>query len=88
MSAMEFAPGHNLGLNYARTGAGWLISPQYRPNSELIELRWQWLDWKIPLLETRIRRRTEMDQQVGTVRPRTQWDFFIRATYRFTLWDK
>jgi len=88
ISAMEFAPGHNIGLNYARTGAGWLISPQYRPNHELIEIRWQWLTWKIPLLETRIRRRTELDQQVGTARRRTQWDLFIRATYRFTLWDK
>jgi len=88
ISAMEFAPGHNIGLNYARTGAGWLISPQYRPNHELIEIRWQWLTWKIPLLETRIRRRTELDRQVGTARRRAQWDLFIRATYRFTLWDK
>ena len=88
ISAMDVAPGHNIGLNYARTGAGWLISPQYRPNEELIEIRWQWLDWKIPMLETRIRRRTELDQQVDTARRRTQWDFFVRATYRFTLWDK
>jgi hypothetical protein len=87
-SAMDVAPGHSIGLNYARTGAGWLISPQYRPNEELIEIRWQWLDWKIPMLETRIRRRTELDQQVDTARRRTQWDFFVRATYRFTLWDK
>ena len=88
ISAIDFAPGHNIGLNYARTGAGWLIAPQYRPNHELIEIRWQWLDWKIPLLETRIRRRTELDQQIGTERKRTQWDLFIRATYRFTLWDR
>ena len=88
ISAMNFAPGHNFGLNYARTGAGWLLSPQYRPNEELIELHHQWLTGKIPLLETRIRRRTDLDQQVGTVRKRTQWDFFIRATYRFTLWHR
>jgi hypothetical protein len=88
ISAMEFAPGHNIGLNYARTGAGWLISPQYRPNEELIEIRWQWLDWKIPLLETRIRHRTELIQQLGTARSRIQWDLYIRATYRFSLWDR
>jgi hypothetical protein len=88
ISAMEFAPGHNIGINYARTGAGWLISPQYRPNEELIELRWQWLTWKIPLFETRIRLRTDLDQQIDTARQRTQWDIYIRATWRFTLWDR
>jgi hypothetical protein len=88
ISAMDFAPGHSIGLNYARTGAGWLISPQYRPNHELIELRHMWRSKKFPLLETRIRRRTELDQQIGTVRPRTQYDFFVRLTYRFTLLEE
>jgi hypothetical protein len=65
-----------------------LISPQYRPNEELIELRWQWLTWKIPVFETRIRLRTDLDQQIDTARQRTQWDIYIRATWRFTLWDR
>ena len=88
ISAMDFAPGHSIGLNYARTGAGWLLAPQYRPNHELIELRHMWRSKKFPLLETRIRRRTELDQQVDTARPRTQYDFFIRATWRFTLLEQ
>jgi hypothetical protein len=88
ISAMDFKPGHSIGLNYARTEAGWLLSPQYRPNHELIELRHMWRSKKFPLLETRIRRRTELQQQIGTVRPRTQWDFFIRATIRFTLLEQ
>jgi len=87
-SAMDFFPGHSIGLNYARTGAGWLLAPQYRPNHELIELRHLWRSKKFPLLETRIRRRTELQQQIGTARPRTQWDFFIRATIRFTLLEQ
>ena len=87
ISAIDFAPEHSIGLNYARTGAGWLLSPQYRPNHELIELRHIWQSSKFPLLETRIRRRTELDQQIGTVQPRTQYDFFVRATIRFTLFE-
>jgi hypothetical protein len=88
ISAVDFKPGHSIGLNYARTGAGWLLAPQYRPNHELIEIRHMWRSKKFPLLETRIRRRTELQQQIGTVRPRTQYDFFIRLTYRFTLLEE
>ena len=38
-SLMNLRPDHSLGLNYGRTDAGWLLSPQYRENEELLEVR-------------------------------------------------
>jgi len=84
-SAIDFVPAHSIGVNYGRTGAGWLLSPQYRPNEELIELRHMWRPERFPLLESRIRRRQELDQLVDTARKRTQYDFFVRLTWRFTI---
>jgi hypothetical protein len=87
-SIMDFAPENSIGFEYAQADPGWLLSPQFRPNEELIEIRHMWSPKKFPRIETRIRRRREMDQRAGTARRRTQWDFFIRATWRFTIWDK
>jgi hypothetical protein len=86
-SATDFAPGHSIGVNYGRTGAGWLLSPQYRPNEELIEIRYMWRPERFPQFEPRIRRRQELDQLVDTARKRTQYDFFVRLTWRFTIKD-
>ena len=85
ISAIDFAPAHSIGVNYGRTGAGWLLSPQYRPNEELIEIRHMWRPERFPLLESRIRRRQELDQLVDTIQRRTQYDFFVRLTWRFTI---
>jgi hypothetical protein len=88
-SAIDFVENHSIGINYAQTGAGWLLAPQYRPNEELIELRYMWRPERslLPLFEPRIRRRQELNQLVDTVQKRTQYDFFIRFTWRFTLVD-
>lgn len=85
ISAMDFAPGHSIGVNYGLTGAGWLLSPQFRPNEELIEIRHMWRPERLPLLESRIRRRQELDPLVDSAQRRTQYDFFVRLTWRFTL---
>ncbi len=31
-SIMEFVPDHSIGINFAQTEAGWLVSPQYADN--------------------------------------------------------
>jgi hypothetical protein len=87
-SVMDFAPGHSIGLNYGRTGAGWLLSPQFRPNEEMIEIRYQWRTERLPLVEARIRRRKELHQRVLTVQKRSQYDFFLRLTWQFTIVDR
>jgi hypothetical protein len=84
-SAMDFAPGHSIGLNYGRTGAGWYLSPQFRPNEELFEIRHQWRPSHFPLLEARVRWREELDQLVGTEQRRKVFDFYLRLTWEFNV---
>ena len=90
VSLMDFSPGHSIGINYARTGAGWLISPQYRPNEELFEIRYQWRPkWtgqairRPPIVEPRFRWRKELDQLVDTAQKRKVFDMYLRFTWEF-----
>jgi len=84
-SVMDFKPGHNIGINYAWTGAGCFLSPQFRPNEEMFEIRYQWRSGRIPLLEARIRWREDLVELVDTDRKRSVVDLFVRLTWRFTL---
>jgi hypothetical protein len=84
-SAMDFAPGHSIGINYAQTGAGWYLSPQFRPNEELFEIRYQWRPSHFPLLEARVRWREEMEQRVGADQKRKVFDFYLRLTWEFDI---
>ncbi|MGI9309050.1 MAG: hypothetical protein ACR2P6_07300 [Gammaproteobacteria bacterium] len=87
-SLMDFYPDHSIGLNYGQTGAGWMLSPQFRPNEELIEIRYQWRpDW-FPLVEVRFRWRNELEQQVGTAQKRDVFDLYARLTWEFTIKDR
>ena len=42
VSIMDFVPKHSIGINYAGTDAGWLVSPEYRNNERLTEIRYMW----------------------------------------------
>ncbi len=84
---MDFLPTHSIGINYAQTGAGWLLSPQFRPNEELFEIRYIWNPRRpyFPLLEARIRWREDLEQRVGTLRKQEELDGYIRLTWEFAL---
>lgn len=84
-SLMDFAPDHSIGLNYGRTGAGWLLSPQFRENEELLEVRYQWEPSRLPLLEARVRWREELERLAGAVRRRDGVDIYVRLTWEFTI---
>ena len=79
----DFAPGHNIAFVYGRAGAGWLISPDFRNNDRLQEIRYQWKFSKNWSMETRLRRRDEIDVPSGTPQVRVDDDFYIRLTGRF-----
>lgn len=95
VSIMDFLPDHSIGIDYARTGAGWLLSPQFRPNEELFEIRYQWRPrrmrlWRTkrsPLLEARVRWREDLEQPVGTIQKRNEFDFYLRLTWEFIIKD-
>jgi hypothetical protein len=81
LSLMDFAPSHSIGVNYGRVGAGWLLSPQFRQNESLAEVRYQWRKTKRLALDFRIRQREELEQLAFGDRRRKELDFFVRFTW-------
>ena len=86
LSLMDFAPDHSIGVNYGEVGAGWLLSPQFRQNEALSEIRYQWRRSRAIALDIRVRRRKELEQQVATSQKQDELDFFIRLTWGGTIW--
>ena len=84
-SVMEFIPNHSVGVNYGRVGAGWLLSPQFRQNESLSEIRYQWRKSKQLAFDFRIRNRTELEQLILSDRKREELDFFLRFTWGGTI---
>ena len=85
---MNFRPRHSIGFNYGRSGAGWLLSPQYRENEELTEIRYVWRYRDNKTFEVRVRRREELEQLITAQRKRDDFDLFVRMTSRFTLKER
>lgn len=81
-SLYDIAPGHHLGLAVGRVGAGWLVSPDFRGNDALVELRHQWRLSKDTSIESRIRERREIEHPAGT-RARVDHDLYVRLSHRF-----
>ena len=84
---MDFIPGqegHNIGINYAQTGAGWLLSPQFRPNEELFEIRYQWEVDPYPLIEFRVRWREALEKRLSYQQKPEEFDLYLRMTWQFS----
>jgi opacity protein-like surface antigen len=79
----DVAPGHHVGVVYARIGGGWLLSGSFRGNDELSEIRYQWRFSRRWSLETRYRIREELKIPPMATRARVDKDFYLRVTGRF-----
>ena len=84
-SIMDFVPNHSIGINYAQTGAGWLISPQYTNNQRLIEIRYMWRPTNRLTLDMRGRRRDDLKQRIVDDPDRDRFDFYVRFTWSFDI---
>lgn len=82
VSVYDFAPRHNIGVAIGRAEAGWLISPDYRPNDKSMEIRYQWQFLKKTSMEVRVRERRELEHPAGT-RARVDHDLYLRLTHKF-----
>ena len=82
-SLYDIAPGHNLGVVYARIGAGWLLSGDFRGNDELSEIRYQWRFSRLWSFEARYRIREEIRIPSVADRRREDRDFYLRVSGRF-----
>jgi hypothetical protein len=80
----QFQPGHALGFVLGRAQAGWLLSPDFRNNDRLVEVRYQWRlnpNWSI---EARVREREEDSVPAAASRPRRDRDAYLRLSGRFS----
>lgn len=79
----NFRPGHRIGLVYGEADGGWLITPDYRNNDALAELRYQYRfnpNWS---MEVRYRWREELQIPANALRPRVDRDAYVRVSGRF-----
>ena len=84
-SVMDFAPNHSIGINYAKTGAGWLVSPQYRNNERLFEIRYVWRPTGRLTLDVRGRWRDNLRERIIEDPNRHRFDFYARFTWTFHI---
>ena len=83
-SLMDLWPDHSIGINYGRAGAGWLLSPQYRDNEELVEIRYLWRRRQNLAIDVRLRWRQQLETPVLETERVNEVDFFARFTLGFT----
>ncbi|MCB1625040.1 MAG: putative porin [Pseudomonadales bacterium] len=81
-SVYDFAPNHHIGVAVGSADAGWLISPDYRPNDRSAEIRYQWQFLPKTSMEARVRERRELEHPKGT-RARVDHDLYVRLTHKF-----
>ncbi len=85
LSLMDFKPNHSIGVIYAQVGAGWLLSPQFRQNESLAEIRYQWRKNNQLASDFRIRKLKELEQLTLSDRKRSEIDFSLRFTWGGTI---
>jgi hypothetical protein len=79
---IDIVPKHSAGLVFGRAGDGWLLSPDFGPNTNLVELRYKWAIDKKQALEARVRNREDIHQRVGSLYKREDVDFYVRYTFK------
>ena len=84
-SVMDFLPNHSIGVNFAMTEAGWLLSPQYRDNERLMEVRYVWRPTDRLTLDIRGRWRDDLEQRLVEDSGRDRFDFYARFTWSFAV---
>jgi len=83
LNLWDFAPGHSVGYVHGRVNAGWLLSPDFRNNEKLFEIRYQWRFSEKWSLEARLRQREEIKTAGDDARRRVDDDVYLRLTTRF-----
>ena len=81
-SVYDFAPRHHIGFAVGRADAGWLLSPDFRPNDSLAEIRYQWQFRPKTSMEARVRQRRELEHPAGS-RARVEDDVYLRLSHKF-----
>jgi hypothetical protein len=80
ISGMDIWPHHNIGINLGRTDAGWLLSPDYVPNTEVFEIRYLWRRSENLAIDVRARWRQSMETPLDSTGEPKELNGFIRIT--------
>ena len=80
---IDIVPKHSLGIVLGRAGDGYLLSPDFRSNTNLVEARYQWKIAKKQKFEARLRHRKDIDRRNGVAEDRVDVDYYLRYTYKF-----
>ncbi len=80
---VDIIPRHSVGVVYGQEGGGWLLSPDFSNNQELLEARYQWRLSMTQTLEARVRERRDLEELIAATQKRVDDDFYIRYTQRF-----
>lgn len=83
LSLYDIRPGHHLGIALGRVDAGWLLSPDFRNNDRLAEVRYQWKINATRSIEIRVRERQEIELPAAALRPRREHDLYVRLSQKF-----
>lgn len=80
---IDIIPRHSAVLVIGRADDGWLLSPDFGPNANLVEVRYKWAIDKKQAIEARMRNREDIKQLVGSAFKREDVDYYLRYTYKF-----
>lgn len=83
INLMEIAEKHGVALVYGRIGGGWLLSPDFGNNQQLIEFRYQWRLNNSQSIEARLRQREDLVIRTDASQKREDIDYYLRYTLRF-----
>lgn len=83
VNLVDFTPGHSVGVVYGQVDGGWLLSPDFGTNQELLEARYQWRFAPNQSVEARLRGRSDLDQLAGAPDKREDTDWYVRYTASF-----
>ncbi len=59
------------------------MSPDFRSNNTLLEVRYRWMIKKSLKLEARARRRQEIDKPIPNLVKKDDEDYYLRLTWKF-----
>ncbi len=82
LTLFDLMPDHNLGIIYGQTEAGWLLSPDFRPNDNTAEIRYQRRFPGAWSFEARYRFREERRIPWDVEQGRRDADVYVRLTGR------
>ncbi len=80
---IDIVPNHSLGIVLAKAEGGWLLSPDFKSNQNLIETRYRWNLDKRQRIEVRLRYRTDIKQRTDKSEKRIDRDLYARYTLKF-----